>query len=42
VTPILQAGEEMWIEVTLPAKGPPRPLRVGVKTGGIIKPVVYK
>jgi hypothetical protein len=28
-----QPGEELWVEVTLPAKGPPRPIRLGVKTG---------
>jgi hypothetical protein len=27
------AGEELWVEVTLPAKGPPRPIRLGVKRG---------
>lgn len=25
------AGEELWAEVTLPKKGPPRPIRLGVK-----------
>ena len=24
-------GEELWVEVTVPGKGPPRPLRLGVK-----------
>lgn len=27
------AGEELWVEVTLPKKGPPRPIRLGVKKG---------
>jgi hypothetical protein len=27
------AGEELWVEVTIPKKGPPRPLRLGVKKG---------
>jgi len=28
-----QPGEELWIEVTVPAKGPPRPIRLAVKRG---------
>ena len=27
------AGEELWIEVTVPKNGPPRPIRLGVKKG---------
>jgi len=38
----LKAGEEMWVEVTVPAKGPPRPLRVGIKKDGVITPMVFK
>jgi hypothetical protein len=26
-------GEQLWVEATIPASGPPRPLRLGVKTG---------
>lgn len=26
-------GEELWVEVTVPKKGPPRPIRLGVKVG---------
>jgi hypothetical protein len=40
--PQLKAGEEMWVEVTVPAKGPPRPLRVGIKKDGVITPMVFK
>ena len=29
----LRPGEELWAEVTLPRKGPPRPIRLGVKKG---------
>ena len=25
------AGEELWVEVTVPKQGPPRPIRLGVK-----------
>ncbi len=33
-------GEELWVEVTLPKKGPPRPIRLGVKKeGGEITPL---
>ena len=33
-------GEELWVEVTLPKKGPPRPIRLGVKKGdGPITPL---
>jgi hypothetical protein len=27
------AAEELWVEVTIPKKGPPRPIRLGVKKG---------
>ena len=26
-------GEELWVEVTVPKKGPPRPIRLGVRRG---------
>ncbi|MBI3250199.1 MAG: hypothetical protein HYZ50_27195 [Deltaproteobacteria bacterium] len=28
------ADEELWVEVTVPKQGPPRPIRLGVKKGG--------
>lgn len=31
---IRAAGEELWVEVSVPRKGPPRPVRLGVKRGG--------
>jgi len=31
------AGEELWVEVTLPKKGPLRPIRLAVKKGGTFK-----
>jgi uncharacterized membrane-anchored protein len=34
-----RANEELWVEVTVPKKGPPRPIRLGVKTGEEIKPL---
>lgn len=34
------AGEELWGEVSVPRKGPPRPVRLGVKRGtGAIEPL---
>ena len=34
------AGEELWVEVTLPAQGAPRPIRLGVRRGdGQISPL---
>ncbi len=34
------AGEQLWVEVTLPAQGPPRPIRLGVRRGdGPIAPL---
>lgn len=33
-------GESLWVEVTLPPQGPPRPIQLGVKTGqGAIVPL---
>ena len=33
-------GEQLWVEVTLPVAGPPRPIRLGVKRGeGPITPL---
>jgi hypothetical protein len=33
------AGEELWVEVTLPKKGPLRPIRLGVKKAGVLTPL---
>jgi hypothetical protein len=30
---------ELWAEVTIPRKGPPRPIRLGIKNDGQIRPV---
>jgi hypothetical protein len=37
--PHLQADEQMWVEVTIPAKGPPRPIRIGIKKDGLLTPL---
>lgn len=35
-------GEELWVEVTIPRKGPPRPIQLGVKKGdGPIAPLLF-
>ena len=36
--PSLKAGQEMWVEVTVPAQGPPRPIRAGTKKDGVLTP----
>ncbi len=36
-----KAGEELWVEVTLPKKGPLRPIRLGVKKQGVITPLEF-
>ena len=33
------AGEELWVEVSLPKKGAPRPIRLGVKKDGVLTPL---
>lgn len=35
-------GEELWIEVTVPKKGPPRPIRLAVKQGQTFTPLDLK
>jgi hypothetical protein len=32
-------GQELWVEVTVPAKGPPRPLAMALKDNGVWKPL---
>jgi hypothetical protein len=38
----LKSGQELWIEVTLPPKGPPRPIQLAVKDAGIWKPLSFQ
>jgi len=33
------AGEELWVEVTLPRRGAPRPIRLGVMKDGTLTPL---
>jgi hypothetical protein len=34
-------GPELWAEVTIPRKGPPRPIRLGIKNDGQIQPFSF-
>lgn len=38
----LQSGQELWIEVTVPPKGPPRPLQLALKQDGAWKPLAFQ
>jgi len=31
--------EELWVEVTVPTEGPPRPIRLGVRRNGVLTPL---
>jgi hypothetical protein len=33
------SGEELWVEVTLPRAGAPRPIRLGIKKDGLLTPL---
>jgi len=35
----LGSGQELWIEVTVPSKGPPRPLQLAIKDNGAWRPL---
>lgn len=32
-------GEELWAEVTVPRRGPPRPIRLAVRENGVLTPL---
>lgn len=38
----LRNGQELWIEVTVPPKGPPRPIQLAVKDNGTWRPLGLK
>ncbi len=38
----LKPGQELWIEATVPPKGPPRPIQLALKQGGAWKPLGYE
>jgi hypothetical protein len=35
----LQPGQELWVEATIPRKGPPRPIRLAVKQNDTLSPI---
>ncbi len=41
-TPHLNRGDELWAEVTIPRKGPPRPIQLAVKRGTQWTPLNYR
>jgi len=38
----LKPGQQLWIEVTLPPKGPPRPLQLALKDNGAWMPLAFQ
>lgn len=38
----LKLGQELWIEVTVPPTGPPRPLQLALKEDGAWKPLAFQ
>ena len=36
---VREPGEELWVEVTVPREGPPRPIRLGVRRNGVLTPL---
>jgi len=38
----LQPGQELWIEVTVPPNGPPRPIQLALKQDGAWKPLAFQ
>jgi len=39
---IRASGEELWVEVTVPPTGAPRPIRLGVKKNGRLEPLTFR
>lgn len=38
----LKVGQALWIEVTVPSKGPPRPIQLAMKDGGAWRPLAFQ
>jgi uncharacterized membrane-anchored protein len=38
----LKPGQELWMEVTVPPQGPPRPTQLALKDNGAWKPLAYQ
>lgn len=39
---LTEPGLELWVEVTVPPKGPPRPIQLALKEGGAWKPLAFQ
>ncbi len=39
---VLQPGQELWVEVTVPSDGPPHPIQLALKEGGAWKPLAFQ
>ncbi len=37
----LKPGQELWIEVTVPSQGPPRPIQLALKQNGLWRPLAF-
>jgi uncharacterized membrane-anchored protein len=38
----VKQGDELWIEVTVPPQGPPRPIQLALKQDGVWKPLAFQ
>ena len=38
----LKKGQELWVEVMVPASGPPRPIQLALKQGSLWTPLAYE
>ena len=38
----LKAGQELWVEVTVPKSGPPRPIQLAMASGGEFRPLLLR
>jgi hypothetical protein len=38
----LKSGQQLWIEVTVPPQGPPRPIQLALKQDGAWKPLAFQ
>ena len=38
----LASGAELWVEVTVPTKGPPRPVQLALKQDGRWEPLAFQ
>jgi uncharacterized membrane-anchored protein len=39
---VRRADERLWVEVTVPRRGAPRPIRLGVRRNGVLTPLVLE